>query len=126
MLLLPKYLLPLYYKLRLATIYSYLDERFGNSSYKTGASFFLLSRTIGSAFRLFLMANVLQMTVFDAWNIPFALTVFVTLCLIWLYTYRGGIKTIIWTDTLQTVVMLATLVLTIVYIGRSLDLNSGA
>ncbi len=118
-------LLPLYYKLRLATIYTYLDERFGNSSYKTGASFFLLSRTIGSAFRLFLMANVLQITVFDAWNIPFAVTVFVTLCLIWLYTYRGGIKTIIWTDTLQTVVMLATLVLTIFYIGKSLDLDFG-
>ena len=98
-------LLPLYYRLELTSIYTYLRDRFGNSSYKTGSSFFLISRTIGASFRLFLIASVLQFAVFDAWNIPFFLTVIITISLIWLYTYRGGIKTIIWTDTLQTTFM---------------------
>ena len=88
-------LLPLYYRMKLTSIYTYLDGRFGRSSYKTGASFFLLSRSIGTAFRLYLMASVLQLVVFDAWNVPFFVTVLVTLGLILSYTFKGGIKTII-------------------------------
>ncbi|MFK8060968.1 MAG: sodium:solute symporter, partial [Polaribacter sp.] len=99
-------LLPLYYRLNLTSIYTYLEDRFGRYSYKTGASFFLLSRTIGAAFRLFLVANVLQIILFDAYGIPFWVTVSVTILLIWLYTFKGGIKTIVWTDTLQTLFML--------------------
>ena len=75
---------------------------------KTGSSFFLLSRTIGASFRLFLIATVLQFAVFESWNIPFYITVIITIALIWLYTYRSGMKTIIWTDTLQTTFMLST------------------
>lgn len=99
-------LLPLYYKLNLTSIYTYLEDRFGKYSYKTGASFFLLSRTIGAAFRLFLVANVLQLLLFDEFGIPFWVTVITTILLIWLYTFKGGIKTIVWTDTLQTLFML--------------------
>ena len=99
-------LLPLYYRLNLTSIYTYLEDRFGRNSYKTGASFFLLSRTIGAAFRLFLVANVLQLLLFDAYGIPFWVTVSITILLIWLYTFKGGIKTIVWTDTLQTLFML--------------------
>lgn len=101
-------LLPLYYRLELTSIYTYLRDRFGYYSYKTGSSFFLLSRTIGASFRLFLIASVLQFAVFDSWNIPFYITVIITISLIWLYTFRSGMKTIIWTDTLQTTFMLAT------------------
>ncbi len=118
-------LMPLYYKLQLTSIYTYLEDRFGKSSYKTGASFFLLSRIIGASFRLFLVANVLQLTVFDAWNIPFFVTVLATIGLIWLYTNRGGIKTIIWTDTLQTFSMLTAVVVSIILITRSMDLSLG-
>ncbi len=99
-------LLPLYYRLNLISIYTYLRDRFGNYSYKTGAAFFLLSRTIGASFRLFLVANVLQIILFDAYGIPFWVTVSITILLIWLYTFKGGIKTIVWTDTLQTLFML--------------------
>lgn len=118
-------LMPLYYRLQLTSIYTYLQDRFGRYSYKTGASFFLLSRIIGASFRLFLVANVLQITVFQEWNIPFYVTVLVTIALIWLYTNRGGIKTIIWTDTLQTVSMLTALVVSIILITRSMDLSLG-
>ncbi|MFY0629202.1 MAG: sodium:solute symporter [Flavobacteriaceae bacterium] len=99
-------LLPLYYRLNLTSIYTYLEDRFGRHSYKTGAAFFLLSRTIGAAFRLFLVANVLQLLLFDEFGIPFWVTVTITILLIWLYTFKGGIKTIVWTDTLQTLFML--------------------
>lgn len=116
-------LMPMYYKLRLTSIYTYLDQRFGFSSYKTGAAFFLLSRTIGASFRLFLVANVLQITIFDAWNIPFFATVIITILLIWLYTFKGGIKTIIWTDSLQTLFMLLAVGFSIYYISKGLDLN---
>jgi len=118
-------LLPLYYRLKLTSIYTYLENRFGHYSYKTGASFFLLSRTIGASFRLFLVAIVLQFTIFDAWNVPFAVTVIITLALIWLYTFKGGIKTIIWTDTLQTIFMLTAVILTVIYISGSMDMNLG-
>ncbi len=118
-------LMPLYYRLQLTSIYTYLEGRFGRHSYKTGASFFLLSRIIGASFRLFLVANVLQLTVFGAWGIPFWVTVLATIALIWLYTNRGGIRTIIWTDTLQTVCMLTAVVVSIVLITRSMDLSLG-
>jgi Na+/proline symporter len=118
-------LMPLYYRLQLTSIYTYLEERFGRFSYKTGASFFLLSRIIGASFRLFLVASVLQLTVFETWNIPFYLTVIVTIGLIWLYTFRGGIKTIIWTDTLQTFSMITAVVVSILLITRSMDLSLG-
>ncbi len=99
-------LMPLYYRLNLTSIYTYLDSRLGRFSYKTGAVLFLVSRLTGAALRVYLMATVLQITVFDAWGIPFYATVAVTVILIWLYTFRGGIRTIIWTDTLQTLFML--------------------
>jgi SSS family solute:Na+ symporter len=101
-----KVLLPLYYRLNLTSIYSYLDGRFGGQSYKTGAVFFLISRIIGASFRLYLVAIVLQIAIFDAFELPFWLSVAVTILLIWIYTFKGGIKTIIWTDTLQTSFML--------------------
>ncbi len=116
-------LLPLYYRLRLTSIYSYLDQRFGSHSYKTGATFFLLSRSIGTAFRLFLVINVLQLVIFDAWNIPFFVTVALALSLILLYTFRGGIRTIIWTDMLQTIFMVTAVVLTIISIASNMGFN---
>ncbi len=115
-------LLPVYYKLKLTSIYEYLETRFGKNTYKAGASFFLLSRLIGASFRLFLMASVLQLTIFSHYNIPFYLTVIVTISLIWLYTFRGGIKTIIWTDTIQTFLLLAALVLTITELISQLNM----
>jgi SSS family solute:Na+ symporter len=99
-------LLPLYYKLNLASIYAYLGQRFGTRSYKTGAFFFLISRIIGASFRLYLVATVLQLALFDAWGVPFWVTVSITIGLIWVYTFRSGIKTIVYTDTLQTAFML--------------------
>lgn len=111
-----KVLLPLYYKLNLVSIYSYLQERFGFWSYKSGAFFFLISRVVGSSFRLFLVAGVLQISFFDAFDLPFWVSVMVTIVLIWLYTFKGGIKTIVWTDTLQTTFMLAAVVISILFI----------
>lgn len=116
-------LLPLYYKMNLTSIYTYLDNRFGNASYKTGASFFLLSRVVGSSFRLFLVANVLQLVVFDAMNVPYYVTVTITILLIWLYTFRSGIKTIVWTDTLQTLFMLIALGTTIYFISEDMGIS---
>ena len=118
-------LLPVYYKLNLTSIYTYLEQRFGKFSYKTGAWLFLVSRTIGASARLYLMANVLQISLFNALGIPFAATVFITIALIWVYTFRGGIKTIIWTDTLQTLFMLTSVVITIVFIAKSMNLSAG-
>ncbi len=116
-------LLPLYYRLNLTSIYTYLWNRFGMHSYKTGASFFLFSRIIGASFRLFLVANVLQLTVFDKWGVPFFATIIITILLIWVYTYKGGIKTIIWTDSLQTLLMLLAVGLTMLFISKQLDYN---
>lgn len=118
-------LLPLYYRLQLTSIYTYLQGRFGPKAYKTGAWFFLLSRIIGSAFRLFLVAIVLQLAVFDKLDlqIPFALTVVITIGLIWLYTFRGGIRTIIWTDTLQTAFMLVAVGMSVYVISEALGLS---
>ncbi len=117
-------LLPLYYKLNLTSIYTYLEDRFGKYSYKTGASFFLISRTIGAAFRLFLVANVLQLLLFDAYGIPFWVTVSITILLIWLYTFKGGIKTIVWTDTLQTLFMLIAVGVCIYSISDELQISN--
>ncbi len=116
-------LMPMYYRLNLTSIYTYLGQRFGKHAYKTGASFFLLSRVIGASFRLFLVANVLQITVFNALNIPFWITVVITILLIWLYTFKGGIKTIIWTDSLQTIFMLAAVGVSIVLISKQMNLD---
>ncbi len=116
-------LMPMYYRLNLTSIYTYLEQRFGFFSYKTGAGFFLLSRVLGASGRLFLVALVLHEFVLSNFGIPFWLTVFMTIILIWIYTYRGGIKTIVITDTLQTTCMLAAVVLTIFAIGDKLDLD---
>jgi len=116
-------LMPIYYKLKLVSIYTYLENRFGKFSYKIGSFYFLLSRVIGAAFRLFLVAKVLQLAFFDAFNIPFFITVIITILLIWIYTFRAGIKTIVWTDTLQTTFMLLSVVVSIIIIGRELNLN---
>lgn len=116
-------LMPLYYRLNLTSIYSYLEQRFGFWSYKTGAFFFLLSRTIGASFRMFLVVNVLQVFVFDAWHIPFVVTVSIFIALIILYTLKGGIKTIIWTDTLQTTFMLLAVGLSIYLISKDLHFD---
>ena len=117
-------LLPIYYKMNLTSIYTYLDVRFGFWAYKTGAAFFLISRVIGASIRLLLVASVLQLILFDDIGIPFEITVIISVLLIWIYTNKGGIKTIIWTDTLQTTFMLASLILTVYMIGSSLDLQA--
>ncbi|WP_298348707.1 sodium:solute symporter [uncultured Dokdonia sp.] len=119
-------LLPLYYKLNLTSIYTYLEGRFGTYSYKTGASFFLLSRIIGASFRLYLVANVLQLLVFDEMGVPFFVTVTLTIILIWLYTFKAGIKTIVWTDTLQTLFMLIAVGVAIYFVSDEMGLNAGA
>ncbi len=116
-------LMPLYYRMNLTSIYTYLEERFGFWSYKTGASFFLISRIIGASFRLFLVSIVLQKLVFEPLGIPFWVTVTATIMLIWLYTFKGGIKTIIWTDLIQTIAMLSAVVLSLVLIKNALDLS---
>lgn len=113
-------LLPLYYKLNLISIYSFLGQRFGEVSHKTGSFFFMVSKLIGAAFRLYLVAGVLQLAFFDAYGIPFYATVIVTIALIWVYTFQGGIKTIVWTDTLQTLFLVAAVLLTILSISKSL------
>ncbi len=116
-------LMPMYYRLNLTSIYTYLEGRFGVASYKTGAGFFLLSRIIGASFRLYLVAIVLQEFVMNAYGIPFWLTVMITIILIWIYTFKGGIKTIVYTDTLQTFCMLLAVILTIIAIFNNLDMD---
>jgi Na+/proline symporter len=119
-----KVLLPLYYRMNLTSIYGYIEQRLGTVSYKTAATIFLISRTIGSAFRLYLVVIVLQRYVFDYYGIPFAVTVLISLLLIFTYTYRGGLKTIIITDSLQTFFLVSSVFLTIYFICKSLDLNA--
>ncbi len=116
-------LLPLYYRMNLTSIYGYIEKRLGKISYKTAATIFLISRTIGSSFRLYLVVIVLQRYVFDFYKIPFAVTVFASLALIFAYTYRGGLKTIIITDTLQTFFLVTSVFMTIYFICNSLDLG---
>ncbi|ARS36230.1 sodium:solute symporter [Pontibacter actiniarum] len=116
-------LMPLYYRMNLVSIYTYLEQRFGYWSYKTGAGFFLLARTLGAAIRLFLVAGVLQLAVFDEMGVPFSVSVIITIALIWVYTFRGGMKTIIWTDTFQTTAMLVAVGVSIWLISDELNLG---
>ncbi len=116
-------LLPLYYKLNLTSIYTYLDTRFGKHAYKTGSSFFLVSRIVGASFRMFLVVSVLQVFVFDHYGVPFWVTVVLFMVLIQLYTMKGGIKTIVWTDTLQTTFMLVAVIITVFIILNHLNLG---
>ena len=116
-------LLPIYYQYNLTSIYEYLSLRFGPKSHKIGAIFFLISRVLGASFRLFLVSIVLQQFIFNAWQIPFEVTVILSVILIWVYTHKGGIKTIVWTDTLQTLLMLTAVGLTLYHLGNELNLN---
>jgi Na+/proline symporter len=116
-------LLPLYYRLNLKSIYTYLETRFGFYSYKTGALLFLVSRIIGSAFRLFIVSNVLQLSIFNALGVPFWVTVSITVILIWLYTRKGGVRTVLWTDSFQAVAMLTVVLLCVYFISSDLNLG---
>ena len=116
-------LLPIYYHQNLTSIYEYLQDRFGYNSHKVGALSFFVSRVLGASFRLFLVAIVLQQFIFDAWGLPFEITVILSIVLIWVYTHKGGIKTIVWTDTLQTVLMLTAVGLTLYHLGNTMNLN---
>ncbi|WOD43160.1 sodium:solute symporter [Hwangdonia lutea] len=116
-------LIPIYYNLKLVSIYTYLESRFGIRTYKTGSLFFLISQSFGAALRLLLAAKILQYAVFDAFNVPFYLTVLMILVLIWMYTHRSGIKTIVWTDTLQTFFLLMAAIVTIYVTKDALNLN---
>jgi len=118
-------LLPLYYRLNLTTIYGYLDQRYGPNSYKTGAWFFLLSKIVGAAARLYLVAFILQTLVFDAWGVPFVVTVIGIILVIWLYSHKSGIKTIIWTDWLQTIFFITALILIVWQLSVRLNLDLG-
>ena len=116
-------LLPLYYRTELTSIYVYLNQRFGDYSHYTGAFFFFISRVFGASFRLFLVALVLQNYIFDAWGIPFELTVVLSILFIWIYTQKGGIKTIVWTDTLQTGLMIAAVFFSVYYLLKGLNIS---
>jgi Na+/proline symporter len=116
-------LMPLYYRLNVVSIYTYLEQRFNFWSYKTGAFFFLVSRTIGSALRLYLAATVLQLFLFDAWGVPFFVTVATTLLLIWIYTFKGGVKTIVYTDSFQTLFLVSAVCITVWQISSELGWN---
>lgn len=113
-------LLPLYYRLNLISIYTYLEQRFDKYSYKTGALIFMISRSLGSAIRLYISATVLQMFLFDAWEVPFIVTVAITIVLIWVYTYKGGVKTVVWTDTFQTLFLVSAVCIAVWQISASL------
>jgi Na+/proline symporter len=116
-------LLPIYYKNNVTSIYEYLKFRFGPNTQKTGAFFFFISRVLGAAFRLFLVALVLYQYVFKAWDLPFEISVIISVLLIWAYTRKGGINTIIWTDTIQTTLMILSVILSISYILSEMDLS---
>jgi Na+/proline symporter len=118
-------LMPLYYRLNLISIYGYLNTRYGFWSYKTGSAFFLLSRTLGSAVRLFIAAKVLQIAIYDPLGVPFELSVIFTIALIWVYTFKGGIQTIVITDTLQTFFLITAVAMTIYLIANQLNLSFG-
>ncbi|MBT1689343.1 sodium:solute symporter [Dawidia soli] len=119
-------LMPLYYRLNLVSIYTYLEQRLGTAAYKTGAFFFVVSRTIGSSLRLYLAATVLQLFLFDEWNVPFYVTVAITILLIWVYTFKGGVKTIVWTDSFQTLFLVSAVVIAVWQIASQLGLSPGA
>lgn len=116
-------LMPLYYRLNVISIYTYLEQRFSFWTHKTGAFFFLVSRTIGSSLRLFLAAFVLQRFLFDTWQTPFIVTVAITIVLIWIYTFKGGVKTIVWTDSFQTIFLVSAVCFTVWQITKQLELS---
>ena len=116
-------LIPLFYKINLFSIYEYLDKRFGLRSYKTGAWLFFISKMLGAAVRLFLVCFFLQMLVFEPLHLPFILNVIVTVALVWLYTHQGGVKTLIWTDSLKTFCLITSVILTIYFITRNMGLD---
>src|SRR5688572_25724359 len=118
-----KVLMPLYYRLNLISIYTYLETRFDKWAYRTGAFFFLVSRSIGSSLRLYLAATILQLFLFDAWGVPFFVTVITTIVLIWVYTFRGGIKTIVYTDTFQTFFLISAVVIAVWQVSSELGLS---
>jgi Na+/proline symporter len=118
-----KVLLPLYYKLNVTSIYEYLENRLGLSSYKTGASFFILSKLLGSAAKLYIVVAILQNYVFNQWNIPFEATVFICILVIWIYTFRSGMRTVVWTDTLQTICLVAMLTIIIWSVKNAMNLD---
>ncbi len=118
-------LLPIYYRLNLTSIYNYLLQRFGVVAYKTGALFFIISRTVGATARLYLVINILQFFILDKFGVPFVITAAIILLMILLYTFEGGVKTIVYTDTLQTTLMISGLIICIIYILNNLDLSTG-
>lgn len=118
-------LLPVYYKMNLTTIYTYLGKRLGQRSYKTGAVFFLLSDLTGAAVKFYIVCIILQRFVLDGYGVPFAVTVPALMALIWLYTKKGGIKTLVWTDSFQTACMLGALILIIIKVAGALDMSLG-
>ena len=118
-------LIPLFYRLKVVSLYEYLDRRFGSNSHLTGASFFLLSRTLMSALRAYTACTVLQLLLFDRYGIPFSVNVTIFMLLVWLYSHRGGVKTIVWTDMLRTFALVGSLVLCIVFILRFEELSLG-
>ena len=116
-------LTPIFFKMNMVSIYQYLDDRFGVSSHKTGAWFFFISKILGAAVRLFLVCVTLQLMIFEPLGLPFILNVIVSVAIVLLYTFRGGVKSVIWTDTLKTVCMIVSIVLAIVFIAKDLGLN---
>lgn len=116
-------LIPLFYKMNLTSIYEYLEERFGISTYKTGAWFFFISKMLGAAVRLFLVCIVMQLLLFEPFRLPFTLNVTITMILVWLYTFRGGVKSLIWTDSLKTLCLIVSVGLCIYFIASDLNLN---
>lgn len=116
-------LIPLFYKMRLVSVYQYLEDRFGARSHKTGAWFFFISKMLGASVRLFLVCLTLQLLVFEPLHLPFALNVFVTVLLVWLYTFRGGVKSVIWTDVLKSLCLILSVVLSIVFISSEMNLG---
>ena len=116
-------LTPLFYRMNLVSIYEYLENRFGMSSYHTGAWFFFISKMLGAAVRLFLVCLTLQLLVFEPFGLPFILNVAITVALVWLYTFRGGVKSLIWTDSLKTFCLVVSVVLCICYIASDLNLS---
>jgi len=117
-------LIPLYYKMNLVSIYEYLENRFGVSTYKTGAWFFFISKMLGASVRLFVVCIVLQLLVFEPMHLPFILNVFFTTGIVWLYTFRGGVKSVVWTDSLKTFCLIVSVGLTIYYISKNLGMNT--
>ena len=118
-------LLPVYYRMNLTSIYTYLKSRLGEKTYKTGAFFFILSRVVGASFRMYIVVYVLQLFIFQAWGVPFWVTVLVFVLLILSYTFKGGVKTIVWTDSLQTTFMLLSLFISVYLIAKDLDFSFG-